>query len=204
MPLVGVDWSQIGVAHLFTAIKVLVIAVLWLLRTNFWLFLHVCIVDLTFTVVVNTIHINCFVMILRSFPDREGFHIVYDRRMDINYCSWVHVQFLSLTLLDNSFSISNRYHEVILCHGLYFVVYPFRRFLNLNKFVAEKSLVCSRRTQKFVFHNHIFFQDGIALPDGPVVISPDGLFPSLFREGRDRWLSFASITTYLHMKCRLF
>jgi hypothetical protein len=26
-------------------------------------------------------------------------------------------------------------------------------------------------------------QDGKALPDGPVVISPDGLFPSLYREG---------------------
>lgn len=28
------------------------------------------------------------------------------------------------------------------------------------------------------------FQDGKALPNGPVVISPDGLFPSLFREGK--------------------
>lgn len=28
-----------------------------------------------------------------------------------------------------------------------------------------------------------YVQDGKALPDGPVVISPDGLFPSLFREG---------------------
>lgn len=27
-------------------------------------------------------------------------------------------------------------------------------------------------------------QDGEALPDGPVVISPDGLFPSLYREGK--------------------
>jgi len=26
-------------------------------------------------------------------------------------------------------------------------------------------------------------QDGKALPNGPVVISPDGLFPSLYREG---------------------
>lgn len=26
-------------------------------------------------------------------------------------------------------------------------------------------------------------QDGKVLPDGPVVISPDGLFPSLYREG---------------------
>lgn len=29
----------------------------------------------------------------------------------------------------------------------------------------------------------MFWQDGKALPNGPVVISPDGLFPSLFREG---------------------
>ncbi|KAK9010170.1 hypothetical protein V6N11_036684 [Hibiscus sabdariffa] len=28
-------------------------------------------------------------------------------------------------------------------------------------------------------------QDGKALPSGPVVISPDGLFPSLYREGKD-------------------
>lgn len=28
-----------------------------------------------------------------------------------------------------------------------------------------------------------YLQDGKALPEGPVVISPDGLFPSLFREG---------------------
>ena len=27
-------------------------------------------------------------------------------------------------------------------------------------------------------------QDGKTLPEGPVVISPDGLFPSLFREGK--------------------
>ena len=29
-----------------------------------------------------------------------------------------------------------------------------------------------------------YLQDGKALPDGPVVISPDGLFPSLYREGK--------------------
>lgn len=29
----------------------------------------------------------------------------------------------------------------------------------------------------------IYLQDGKTLPNGPVVISPDGLFPSLFREG---------------------
>jgi len=29
----------------------------------------------------------------------------------------------------------------------------------------------------------LYLQDGKTLPNGPVVISPDGLFPSLFREG---------------------
>lgn len=29
----------------------------------------------------------------------------------------------------------------------------------------------------------LYIQDGKALPDGPVVISPDGVFPSLYREG---------------------
>lgn len=32
---------------------------------------------------------------------------------------------------------------------------------------------------------HSDAQDGKALPDGPVVISPDGLFPSLYREGEN-------------------
>ena len=29
-----------------------------------------------------------------------------------------------------------------------------------------------------------YLQDGKTLPNGPVVISPDGLFPSLYREGK--------------------
>jgi len=36
------------------------------------------------------------------------------------------------------------------------------------------------------------FQDGKVLPDGPVVISPDGLFPSLYREGNISLVSAAS------------
>lgn len=35
----------------------------------------------------------------------------------------------------------------------------------------------------FVYRFLHTVQDGKGLPDGPVVISPDGLFPSLFREG---------------------
>ena len=39
----------------------------------------------------------------------------------------------------------------------------------------------------FLFVTHMvmffYFQDGNTLPNGPVVISPDGLFPSLYREG---------------------
>jgi len=30
-----------------------------------------------------------------------------------------------------------------------------------------------------------YLQDGKTLPTGPVVISPNGLFPSLFREGME-------------------
>lgn len=36
----------------------------------------------------------------------------------------------------------------------------------------------------------LYKQDGKVLPDGPVVISPDGLFPSLFREGD--WSAYLS------------
>lgn len=43
----------------------------------------------------------------------------------------------------------------------------------------------------------IFFQDGKALPNGPVVISPDGLFPSLYREGAvSFWIPY--ILIFLH------
>lgn len=35
-----------------------------------------------------------------------------------------------------------------------------------------------------------YVQDGKALPDGPVVISPDGLFPSLYREGNWWYMQF--------------
>lgn len=40
-------------------------------------------------------------------------------------------------------------------------------------------------------------QDGMALPDGPVVISPDGLFPSLYREGTLFMLTAACPVNFL-------
>lgn len=36
-------------------------------------------------------------------------------------------------------------------------------------------------------------QDGETLPAGPVVISPDGLFPSLYREGDIRHVSSIAV-----------
>ncbi|CAM8998612.1 unnamed protein product [Rhodiola kirilowii] len=46
-------------------------------------------------------------------------------------------------------------------------------------FLSARSISQSYLTRQFLFN---LKQDGKALPDGPVVISPDGLFPSLFRE----------------------
>ncbi|KAG6434790.1 hypothetical protein SASPL_106433 [Salvia splendens] len=46
-------------------------------------------------------------------------------------------------------------------------------------FLSARSISQSYITRQFLLN---IKQDGIALPDGPVVISPDGLFPSLFRE----------------------
>lgn len=43
-------------------------------------------------------------------------------------------------------------------------------------------------------------QDGKSLPNGPVVISPDGLFPSLYREGEVRYslhLLFTQLPTLI-------
>ncbi|PIN10032.1 Protein involved in plasmid maintenance/nuclear protein involved in lipid metabolism [Handroanthus impetiginosus] len=46
-------------------------------------------------------------------------------------------------------------------------------------FLSARSISQSFHTRQFLFN---IKQDGKALPEGPVVISPDGLFPSLFRE----------------------
>ncbi|KAL1540435.1 phosphatidate phosphatase [Salvia divinorum] len=46
-------------------------------------------------------------------------------------------------------------------------------------FLSARSISQSYITRQFLLN---IKQDGKALPDGPVVISPDGLFPSLFRE----------------------
>ncbi|KAI4349246.1 hypothetical protein L6164_009859 [Bauhinia variegata] len=46
-------------------------------------------------------------------------------------------------------------------------------------FLSARAIVQAYLTRSFLLN---LKQDGKALPDGPVVISPDGLFPSLFRE----------------------
>ncbi|XP_077213369.1 phosphatidate phosphatase PAH2-like isoform X2 [Tasmannia lanceolata] len=46
-------------------------------------------------------------------------------------------------------------------------------------FLSARAIAQANLTRHFLFN---LKQDGKALPDGPVVISPDGLFPSLFRE----------------------
>lgn len=46
-------------------------------------------------------------------------------------------------------------------------------------FLSARSISQAFHTRQFLFN---IKQDGKALPDGPVVISPDGLFPSLYRE----------------------
>ncbi|XP_062157953.1 phosphatidate phosphatase PAH2 isoform X4 [Alnus glutinosa] len=47
-------------------------------------------------------------------------------------------------------------------------------------FLSARAISQAYHTRQFLFN---LKQDGKALPDGPVVISPDGLFPSLYREG---------------------
>ncbi|MQM08984.1 hypothetical protein Taro_041842 [Colocasia esculenta] len=50
-------------------------------------------------------------------------------------------------------------------------------------FLSARAISQAYLTRQFLFN---IKQDGKVLPDGPVVISPDGLFPSLYREdGRD-------------------
>ncbi|KAG6479593.1 hypothetical protein ZIOFF_063060 [Zingiber officinale] len=47
-------------------------------------------------------------------------------------------------------------------------------------FLSARAISQAHLTRQFLFN---LKQDGKALPDGPVVISPDGFFPSLYREG---------------------
>ncbi|KAK9054339.1 hypothetical protein SSX86_025417 [Deinandra increscens subsp. villosa] len=46
-------------------------------------------------------------------------------------------------------------------------------------YLSARAISQASNTRQFLFN---LKQDGKALPDGPVVISPDGLFPSFFRE----------------------
>lgn len=46
-------------------------------------------------------------------------------------------------------------------------------------FLSARAISQAHHTRQFLFNLN---QDGKVLPDGPVVISPDGLFPSLYRE----------------------
>ncbi|KAI5393137.1 phosphatidate phosphatase PAH2 [Lathyrus oleraceus] len=46
-------------------------------------------------------------------------------------------------------------------------------------FLSARAISQAHNTRQFLFNLN---QDGKVLPDGPVVISPDGLFPSLYRE----------------------
>ncbi|KAL8128126.1 hypothetical protein AgCh_014908 [Apium graveolens] len=57
-------------------------------------------------------------------------------------------------------------------------------------FLSARAISQAGLTRQFLFN---LKQNGKGLPDGPVVISPDGLFPSLFREGgSDYVLKFIS------------
>lgn len=93
------------------------------------------------------------------------------RKMGINCFSSVHVRLCKLITLEDSYLPWSRWNILSLIFVLIWeiqnqdslILWYFHLFVN-----------------KCAFWN---LQDGKALPDGPVVISPDGLFPSLFREG---------------------
>ncbi|KAL5992775.1 hypothetical protein ACLOJK_013694 [Asimina triloba] len=116
MPLVGKDWSHLGVAHLFSAIKV-------------------------------------------QHGSAMRLRIVEDRNKTVSFVVVVR-QYESNRILSG---------EASLCH------HSFSAFLESARAISQAYL-----TRQFLVN---LKQDGKALPDGPVVISPDGLFPSLFREG---------------------
>ncbi|KAG6528054.1 hypothetical protein ZIOFF_010192 [Zingiber officinale] len=57
-------------------------------------------------------------------------------------------------------------------------------------FLSARAISQAYLTRQFLFN---LKQDGKALPDGPVVISPDGLFPSLYREVNESCLTFVQV-----------
>lgn len=46
-------------------------------------------------------------------------------------------------------------------------------------FLSSRAIAQASATRDYL---HTLKQDGFLLPQGPVIISPDGLFPSLYRE----------------------
>ena len=51
-------------------------------------------------------------------------------------------------------------------------------------FLSSRAIAQASATRDYL---HTLNQDGETLPSGPVIISPDGLFPSLYRELVSQW-----------------
>jgi phosphatidate phosphatase PAH1 len=76
-------------------------------------------------------------------------------------------------------AISQAHHTRQFLLNLNQVIHYFEIYLYFN--IGQ-----NKKTKEGSLHSPVCFviiQDGKVLPDGPVVISPDGLFPSLYREG---------------------
>uniref|UniRef100_A0A453I2I6 phosphatidate phosphatase n=2 Tax=Aegilops tauschii subsp. strangulata TaxID=200361 RepID=A0A453I2I6_AEGTS len=125
MPMVGVDWSQNGVAHLFSAIK------------------------------------------------ENGYHLLF---LSARSISQAHLTRQFLFNLKQVLKISPTLCSSVCARKSQVVIILYM----LNTQLSNKE--CQVLIYLILPTCQYGFQDGKALPDGPVVISPDGLFPSLYRE----------------------
>ncbi|CAK9177000.1 unnamed protein product [Ilex paraguariensis] len=165
MPLVGRDWSQTGVTHLFSAIK-----------ENGYQLLF-----LSARAISQAYHTRQFLFNLtqdgKVLPDgpvvispdglfpslfREDYvPSLFILRSDVLG------QFMPLVGRDWSQTGVTHLFSAIKENGYQLL------------FLSARAISQAYHTRQFLFN---LTQDGKVLPDGPVVISPDGLFPSLFRE----------------------
>lgn len=118
------------------------------------------------------------------FMEFSLIYSTFHRKMATSYFFSVLVQFLRHISPDNSYSTLSRW------------------YISLKWILYMSTMDKTRRQKESSLHYPICFvimQDGKVLPDGPVVISPDGLFPSLYREGnQSAYYIFWSYSYVIH------
>ena len=108
--------------------------------------------------------------------------------MSLIICVWLSVEHH----ISNAKPQDNGFQVLFLSARAISQAYLTRKFLLNLKQVRDLRLLWYTLFALFIYEDQIymrialsfFLKDGEALPEGPVFISPDGLLPSLYREGK--------------------